>query len=68
MTEEQKKMHVRRKEKKPSRTRLWLVLTFSAIVCLGLAAVIVVYAQKRVTRPDGKNVTIRVPAATCSRR
>ncbi len=62
MTEEQKKMHVRRKEKKPSRTRLWLVLTFSAIVCLGLAAVIVVYAQKRVTRPDGKNVTIRVPS------
>jgi hypothetical protein len=63
MTEQQEPMQVRRKEVKPSRFKLWLILSVSAVVCLGLAAAIVAYAQKRiVTRPAGKNVVIRVPA------
>lgn len=56
-------MQIRRKEVKPSRFKLWIILSFSVIVCLGLAAVIAVYAQKHtVIRPAGKNVVIRVPA------
>lgn len=56
-------MEVRRKEAKTSKFKLWLILSFSLAVCLGVAAAIVAYAQKRpVTRPAGKNVVIRVPA------
>jgi hypothetical protein len=58
-------MQIRRKEKKPSRIKLWLGLSFGVVACVALAMVIVVYAQKRlvsVTRPAGKNVTIRVSA------
>jgi hypothetical protein len=65
MTEQQEPMQIRRKEAKPSRLKLWLILSFSLIVGVGLAAVIVGYAQKRpVTRPAGKNVVIKVPAGS----
>ncbi len=63
MNEEKKTMEIRRKEMKPSKFKLWLVLSFSLAVCLGVTAAIVAYAQKRpVTRPAGKNVVIRVGA------
>jgi len=58
-------MEIRRKEAKPSRIKIWLISTLGLMVCLGVVAGIVAYAQKRpVTRPAGKNVVIRVSAGS----